>query len=222
MTVMNDELYEKCNEIIQEIIDNPLADIFVDPVDTTIVTDYLKVIKDPQDLSTIKKRLEKKEYYTLDSFLNETNLVWDNAVKYNGQGTLYAEIAIYFSKKFNKKINGLPGRGTIHWINRVNFLIRKINNLVVKAPKEIRQTPYRQDQNPKSFKEFVRASKRFTSKSDISQILQILNAYGIDYNKETSGRLDIRLSDLPPVAFRALEKFAKEKYAEQGIEYPKV
>ncbi|CAL5229703.1 g13075 [Coccomyxa viridis] len=67
---------------------------FREPVDPEDVPDYLDVIKDPVDLSLIKKRLDSKTYYiTLNIFAADVNRMCANARVYNNAETIYFKLA---------------------------------------------------------------------------------------------------------------------------------
>ena len=68
-------------------------------------------------------------------------------------------------------------------------------------------------------KSFVKAMKRFDSKDDSTQLAGLLKIYGLDFTKlKTTSEL--KTCELPPLIFRALEKFAKEKCTKIGVKYP--
>jgi len=72
---------------------------FRQPVDTSEVTDYLDVIKDPIDLSTIEKRIRKGEWYKSKQMLH-TDLMRmvHNCKLYNEPKTLYYDCATQLEK----------------------------------------------------------------------------------------------------------------------------
>ena len=47
--------------------------------------DYYETIQNPTDLSTIKKKLNSKEYATVTDVLTDIRLVWDNCCLYNAE-----------------------------------------------------------------------------------------------------------------------------------------
>ncbi|XP_074050874.1 ATPase family AAA domain-containing protein 2B isoform X2 [Macrotis lagotis] len=47
------------------------------------VSDYLEVIKEPMDLSTVITRIDKHNYLTAKDFLNDIDLICNNALEYN-------------------------------------------------------------------------------------------------------------------------------------------
>ncbi|XP_069461978.1 ATPase family AAA domain-containing protein 2B isoform X2 [Ambystoma mexicanum] len=57
--------------------------IFSKPVDIEEISDYLEVIREPMDLSTIMTKIDKNEYFTAKDYLKDINLICSNALEYN-------------------------------------------------------------------------------------------------------------------------------------------
>ncbi|XP_040848837.1 ATPase family AAA domain-containing protein 2B isoform X1 [Ochotona curzoniae] len=57
--------------------------IFSKPVDIEEVSDYLEVIKEPMDLSTVITKIDKHNYLTAKDFLQDIDLICSNALEYN-------------------------------------------------------------------------------------------------------------------------------------------
>ena len=72
------------------------AHYFHEPVDPSkyCISDYFDIIKEPMDLGTIKKKLFFNVYDSLNEFIYDMKLVFDNCVKYNGPQNLIAKYAI--------------------------------------------------------------------------------------------------------------------------------
>jgi hypothetical protein len=62
---------------------------FLEPVDTSIVIDYLKVIKNPMDLATMRMKLDNNQYPDVEAFKQDFQLICKNAKLYNAPDTLY-------------------------------------------------------------------------------------------------------------------------------------
>uniref|UniRef100_A0A669E205 ATPase family AAA domain-containing protein 2 n=1 Tax=Oreochromis niloticus TaxID=8128 RepID=A0A669E205_ORENI len=56
---------------------------FTKPVDLEEVPDYAEVIKKPMDLSTVISRIDLHQYGTVKEFLQDVDLIWQNALEYN-------------------------------------------------------------------------------------------------------------------------------------------
>uniref|UniRef100_A0A665TC57 ATPase family AAA domain-containing protein 2 n=1 Tax=Echeneis naucrates TaxID=173247 RepID=A0A665TC57_ECHNA len=56
---------------------------FTKPVDLDEVPDYAEVIKKPMDLSTVLSKIDLHRYGTVKEFLEDVDLIWQNALEYN-------------------------------------------------------------------------------------------------------------------------------------------
>lgn len=64
-------------------------EVFAEPVDPEEVPDYYDFIKNPMDFSTIRKKLAKGVYVSLEQFEDDVFLICSNAMNYNAVGTIY-------------------------------------------------------------------------------------------------------------------------------------
>ncbi|XP_068179412.1 ATPase family AAA domain-containing protein 2-like isoform X2 [Antennarius striatus] len=56
---------------------------FTKPVHLEEVPDYAEVIKKPMDLSTVLSKVDLHQYETVKEFLQDVDLIWQNALEYN-------------------------------------------------------------------------------------------------------------------------------------------
>merc|ERR1712096_288991 len=102
------DIKKKCRLVLNELTSHEWAfpfNIPVDPVKLNIL-DYFSIIKNPIDLGTIKQRIKEDYYKTLEEYLDDINLVWDNCLTYNRPGSeisIMAETLIKLFKKLLKK-----------------------------------------------------------------------------------------------------------------------
>ena len=63
--------------------------IFHEPVDAEKlgIPDYFDIVKQPMDLGTVKQRLQSNYYTSMQQFLNEVQLIFDNCILYNGESS---------------------------------------------------------------------------------------------------------------------------------------
>ena len=119
MKGITSEQKEKCLKIIDNILERPISLVFQDPVDPILdeVPDYFDIISRPSDLSTVRQRLVDNKYESMQDFKDDVNLIWENAITYNGRPSLPAYIADELSKYFNKQIAALEDPQVEQWIN---------------------------------------------------------------------------------------------------------
>ncbi|KAF9124140.1 pre-mRNA-splicing factor prp46 [Mortierella sp. 14UC] len=83
------ELNVVCHKLLDNFIKRDSYVLFSQPVDPTMVPDYATIIKNPMDLSTMRSKVDRNFYPTIDEFLKDFQLVCDNARLYNAKETLY-------------------------------------------------------------------------------------------------------------------------------------
>ena len=83
---------ERCRILLDDMTLNPFSEWFREPVDheNMGLTDYLQVIKEPQDLGTISKKLERTHYMSPEDYARDVRLVWQNAITYNSATSMCA------------------------------------------------------------------------------------------------------------------------------------
>jgi len=85
--------------IIRKVEDQQFAWPFREPVDTTEVTDYLGVVKEPIDLSTMDKRIRKGDWYKSKQHLQvDMMMMVNNCKAYNDATSQYFECATNLEK----------------------------------------------------------------------------------------------------------------------------
>ncbi|XP_056394652.1 bromodomain-containing protein 2 isoform X3 [Hyla sarda] len=82
------EQLKYCNGILKELLSKKHAAYawpFYKPVDASALGlhDYHEIIKHPMDLSTIKKKMENREYHDAQEFAADVRLMFSNCYKYN-------------------------------------------------------------------------------------------------------------------------------------------
>ena len=74
---------------------------FVKPVDTIKLglPDYHKLIKQPMDLATVKKRLENNYYWCGKECISDINLMFTNCYMYNKPGEVRNTFFVLFHQE---------------------------------------------------------------------------------------------------------------------------
>ncbi|XP_066560236.1 ATPase family AAA domain-containing protein 2B isoform X2 [Amia ocellicauda] len=70
-------------DVTKRLATDKRFNIFSKPVDIEEVSDYLEVIRQPMDLSTIMTRIDTHKYLTVKDFLGDVDLICSNALEYN-------------------------------------------------------------------------------------------------------------------------------------------
>jgi len=95
---------------------------FLYPVDPEAlgITDYFDRIKNPMDLSTVLEKIRQNKYNTIESFRDDTMLIFHNATSYNFAGTDVHNAAERLKEIFGKIYRLLEDIG-----NKKNMLLKQ-------------------------------------------------------------------------------------------------
>ncbi|KAJ7934796.1 Bromodomain-containing protein [Mycena leptocephala] len=87
-----------------------IASLFYEPVDHVFldIPTYPKIVEKPMDLSTMRKKLDNREYPTASKFHDDFKLMIRNCFAFNPSGTLVNQAGIELQRLFDQKWQGLP------------------------------------------------------------------------------------------------------------------
>lgn len=94
--------------IFTEMQNHPSNWPFLQPVNRTEVPDYYEVIKEPMDLSTMEVKLENDAYESIDDFVYDCKLIFNNCRQYNGENTTFYKNANKLEKAVIAKLKDFP------------------------------------------------------------------------------------------------------------------
>jgi bromodomain-containing factor 1 len=100
---VNDSL-KKCDQILNMVCAHRSSEPFLYPVDYDGLRlyDYPLIVKEPMDLSTVRKKLRNRDYKNAGQFMADMRLIWQNSFLYNQKFSpiynLTAEMSDYFEK----------------------------------------------------------------------------------------------------------------------------
>ena len=81
------------NKMLSSIARHKWAYPFKRPVTEKEAPDYREIIETPMDFATLKRRVETGQVADLHALCDDLNLIFENAMKYNGEGTDYYKMA---------------------------------------------------------------------------------------------------------------------------------
>lgn len=144
---MNPTVKKHCLKIMDELIAREIADIFVEPVDPVLdgCPDYFDVILNPMDLTTCKTKLEKNKYETLQEWKDDVNLIWSNAILFNGSESIIGIIAQELQDVFNEYTKFFTESPSDDWITQLNSICedfsQEVKALTIVNPYTTRKSP---------------------------------------------------------------------------------
>ena len=92
----------RCRMVLDHLMTDGFAEIFLEPVDTNEFPDYTEIIESPMDLTTVRTKLSTKKYQAPEQFARDTRKVWNNCKIYNLHGSMIWHVADYMSKQFER------------------------------------------------------------------------------------------------------------------------
>ena len=95
------------NDVIESALSNGSSWPFKHPVDIKVAPDYYEVIKNPIDISTMKKKNNRGEYKSLNDLRDDFRLMFDNCIFYNGDDSVYTQAAQVLEKAVMSRIERL-------------------------------------------------------------------------------------------------------------------
>ena len=99
---------KRATSLIQKLKSMKASSSFHKPVDPSSkdLKDYYKVIKNPMDLSTLLANVTSTKYSTFKEFEIDLQLIWDNCIEYNEEGSPISKQAIEMDLAAQKILAG--------------------------------------------------------------------------------------------------------------------
>ncbi|OWF46473.1 nucleosome-remodeling factor subunit NURF301-like isoform X2 [Mizuhopecten yessoensis] len=105
-----DRDYDTLRRLVKSLQSHKMAWPFLEAVDRNEVPDYYHVVKDPMDLTTVEKRLQKKKYHRLKDFVKDVTKIFDNCRLYNPTDTPFYQCAEVLETFFVQKLKSVKER----------------------------------------------------------------------------------------------------------------
>ena len=222
---LSEELKKKCIEILDKISSHPISEIFLNPIDPNLdgVPNYLEVISTPSDLSTVRKNLLENKFKDIYEFKKNVNLIWENAILFNGRPSLISIMADELSRKFTKYIKNIENIPREDWLTLYSKSQSILYKLFRSQPKHLEQFNLTPDtemlvperKNSRSWltsedtKLFKEVFQLIEDPTQISKLIQILTEQepSIDPNEE---EIQVNIQALSHKTLRALKFWALE------------
>lgn len=125
---------QKCQDVMVEIRKHPISEMFLEPVDPVRdeAPNYLEIVKKPMDISTVQKKLDGREYKTVQEWKEDMNLIPQNAMTYNGKKNPIGVLATEFQKVFRDLSRCIADGPIQNWHNQLVDIKREIKAHVEK------------------------------------------------------------------------------------------
>jgi hypothetical protein len=215
---------------MDRVMKRPCAALFREPVnpDRDGAPNYYSVIKRPTDLGTIRRRLVDDEYQNIGAWSREMKLIWGNAERFHGRGSLLTSLALEIRRTFEKEYDKLKVLSIEKWVETVGELKDRLDDLLDSPPDlvsdfaTISERPDRNQERPFTEEEkdqFIRASMWLSSKQDGRRMLHIIRCYEPHFGGAGCNR-QIDVGALSASTLHALRVFVSQRLSEMGLRYP--
>jgi len=96
------KVYLALDEIVQRLISDPEAELFINPVNPQQYPNYQKAVQRPMDLTNVRDKLRAGHYKTIADFGADIRQIWENWFKFNDISSVACRQAASMSEKFEQ------------------------------------------------------------------------------------------------------------------------
>jgi hypothetical protein len=114
--------------IINRMKKKHISEVFWDPIDPIKdkALDYNDIIKNPMCLSTVLEKLETSRYSSLELWAKDVDLIWTNAMIFNGPSSLIYLMALELQTWFRKRFYSYNYQYKQTWIHDFHQITEKL------------------------------------------------------------------------------------------------
>jgi hypothetical protein len=140
MAGLSDYDKEWCLKVHTELVKWPMASPFRSPVDPLrdSAPNYFQVITSPMDLGTMKRKLTDGTYKSAREFVDDFRLVCNNAIKFNGENSMLAFIAMDLRNWMDDQFKNKPSSSEDEWHRKLTDVAERLREHVLNAPAALR------------------------------------------------------------------------------------
>eukprot|EP01083_Nonionella_stella_P276925 941403_1 len=92
-------------ELLRQFRREDTFQLFDDPIDTSIVTDYAETVKHPMDFGIVEQKIDAESYPSLTEFQMDLELICQNCMAYNDEGSECYEEASRLLKIIKRRMH---------------------------------------------------------------------------------------------------------------------
>lgn len=160
-----------CSKVLNDLNKWPITSPFRQPVDPVRdnAPNYPQIVTNPMDFSTMRKKLNNNEYTSVQEFIDDIQLICDNAKKFNGETSMYALICDDIMAEVHRQYSEKATTQDEEWYKLLAQSVTKLQEHIKDAPTDI--APIESPEKPPEFER---------SKLSTEQISQIEGLLGFD------------------------------------------
>lgn len=133
---MNPRVLKTCQEITKSYISRGINVFFLNPVpeDSDDLPDYHKIVTNPMDLTTVETKLNNSVYSSASQWYKDMCLIYENAMKYHGENSIWRIIAEQLLYDFKKASSGLQIETMEEWTSQLAKQTKKFGDVISSSP----------------------------------------------------------------------------------------
>ena len=120
---------------------------FLEPIDPELdgCPTYFDVIKNPMDLGTAKNKLEEGKYLSVDEWIHDIQLIWENCILFNQPETYFADLAYDLQKEFISLLEeySLNNYSRTDWVKQLVKLGKELDSSITDLSQHLDLIPKR-------------------------------------------------------------------------------
>jgi hypothetical protein len=205
------------------LLSHRISEMFTEPVDPDVdeCPDYFSIVKSPMDLSTVQRKLAENTYETVEQWKQDVELIWSNALLYNGADSHLGLLARELQAIFETHTQSLHSPPSEDWYRMLSVLCDEfsadVKEMCQTSPSIKRGSPSLTSVMPLSsgredaewsWDDIARLGneiRKIKQKQHIKRLLECLRSMEPQLvgNKK---KLDVNLCDLSPSTLFALKE----------------
>ena len=203
---MEDLVFEQMLAIVETLYSNPLFELFLHSSSWKDIPEYTKIIKNPMDLDTIKKKLKAKAYKSIDQWKFDVEIIFQNAKVFNKGLTLYVNLAIKCQEIFQNLYDNSKLVPKNKSKLEYSKLFKDLEALFSKAPSSIgslftERDAYKpeemRDLNEDDDQKLISYVEKISKESELLKFHQILQYFNVTPENAPSSCLEFNIDKIP-------------------------
>ena len=227
-----DSFIPLAERVMEKLMEHPCARPFMIPLipGKTCPQNYTQYVKNPIDLTTIKKQLKEKKYRNFKEWYNAVDLIWSNSRAYYEEDDLMIPVTDEIEAIFENELQKQQLRSNVdEWWKEVRRLKEKIGKLNSNPPEKTIYSftgfnPSRkfatQLYTTKEVKQFISAVKLMKDPDNHEELIKIVGDMQPEL-KSSGNIVNVDIYKLHPTTFNAAKEYVQKTLKSQEIDYPK-
>jgi hypothetical protein len=112
-----------CLDVVNELLEFNVSECFTISAEALVehLAGYSRQVARPIDLLQIRRKLIERSYSKYSEFSEEVELVWENAISYNGASSAAGLCALFLRSKFRERTRFMTDDEAADWVSGLKF-----------------------------------------------------------------------------------------------------